>query len=265
MNHDGHNKHLWCSDPVDKYKFDEAKTGFIADTCSVLLSPDGNTYTIKSESNKGNIVDITVTKVAPGFMVGNDGTTNYGTDPKKPWGSMSHAFWPRCTATGTMKTKTKTYEINGRAMAIHALQGMKPHHAAARWNFISFHTPTYSAVMMEFTTPPSYGRTVVNVGGIATDGELLYAGVTNSVKHLAATEDKLIGWPEPKAVLANWNGKTKDGQVVSAEIMGDLGERTDRVDVLAHIPAVIKNLIGGVVGTKPIIYQVCTITHCKRQ
>lgn len=36
---------------------------------------------------------------------------------------------------------------------------------------------------------------------------------------------------------------------------GELGERTDRVDVLAHVPQIIKNLIGGVVGTKPIIFQ----------
>lgn len=209
-------------------------------------------------------------------MAGNDGTSHYGTDPKKPWGMMRHLFWPRCTASGTMKTKQKTYDLKGRALFIMANQGMKPHHAAARWNFVNFQTPTYSAVTMEFTTPPSYGKTVVNVGAIAKDGELVYAGVTNSVKHLAAEKDPVIGWLEPKAIQVEWKGKNKSGQEVSAEIMGDLGQKVDRVDVLAHIPTIIKNLIGGVVGTKPIIYQVSLVSkngvmsltnlvHLKRQ
>ena len=43
---------------------------------------------------------------------------------------------------------------------------------------------------------------------------------------------------------------------VEAEIMGELGERQDRVDVLSHIPGFVKTIVGGVVGTKPYIYQV---------
>lgn len=186
-------------------------------------------------------------------MAGEDGTSHYGTDPKHPWGAMRHAFWPRASVAGTMQTKKKTYKVDGRAVFIHALQGMKPHHAAARWNFINLQTPTYSAIMMEFTTPPSYGKTVVNVGCIAKDGELIYAGCSNTVTHLAATVDPVSEWPEPKALLAKWVGN--DGKQVEAEMMGDLDQRTDRVDVLAHVPGIIKNLIGGVVGTKPIIFQ----------
>lgn len=106
---------------------------------------------------------------------------------------------------------------------------------------------------MEFTTPPSYGKTIVNVGGIAKDGELLYAGCSNTATHLAAATDPVSSWPEPKALLCKWS--TAPGSKVEAELMGDLGPRTDRVDVLAHVPTIIKNLIGGVVGTKPIIFQ----------
>ena len=36
--------------------------------------------------------------------------------------------------------------------------------------------------MMEFTTPPSYGSTVVNVGGIAKDGEIVWAGASPATK-----------------------------------------------------------------------------------
>ena len=162
--------------------------------------------------------------------------------------------------TGTIKTPSKEYDMKGKGLFIHALQGMKPHHAAAQWNFVNLQTPTYSAVMMEFTTPPSYGRTCVNVAGIAKDGEIVCGGASSSIKHLAASQDSDNDWPEPKAVLCEWTGKTSDGKDVKAEMMGELGERQDRLDVLAHIPGFIKTLVGGVVGTKPYIYQVSDIS-----
>lgn len=253
FDHDGPGKHQWCSDPLHNHGFDDRQTGFFADKVDVSLSEDGTTYTIKSAANDDCLCNLTVKRTAPGFVAGENGTSFFGTDHNNPWGSMRHAFWPRATVSGTMQTTKKTYNVNGRAVFIHALQGMKPHHAAARWNFVNFQTPTYSAIMMEFTTPPSYGRTVVNVGGLAKDGELIYAGCTNTVTHLAATTDPVSEWPEPKALLCHWTGK--DGKPVQVELEGELGERTDRVDVLAHVPTIIKNLIGGVVGTKPIIFQ----------
>lgn len=133
---------------------------------------------------------------------------------------------------------------------------MKPHHAAAKWSFADFQSPTYSAIMMEYTTPPSYGSTVVNVGGIVKDGEIIYAGVTNTAEHTESKEDKETEWPEPKAVKFTWRGKTKGGEDVSAELAGSLGERLDKVDVMAKVPGFVKTLVGGLVGTKPYIYQV---------
>lgn len=255
FDHDGPGKHQWCSDPLHNHGFDKRKTGFFADNVDVSLSEDGTSYTIKSAANDDNICNLVVKRTAPGWVAGQNGTSFYGTDPKHPWGSMRHAFWPMATVSGTMQTKKKTYNVNGRAVFIMALQGMKPHHAAARWNFIDLQTPTYSAVMMEFTTPRSYGQTVVNVGCVAKEGKLLYAGATNTARHLAAVPDPLTEWPEPKAMLCEWTGKTQDGEAFKAEMTGELGERVDRVDVLAHVPTIIKNLIGGVVGTKPIIFQ----------
>lgn len=168
---------------------------------------------------------------------------------------MRHRFWPRCTVTGTMITPEKKYDFKGRGVFIHALQGMKPHHAAAKWNFVTFQTPTYSALMMDFTTPPSYASTCVNVGGIAKDGEIIYAGATNTVKHIESKEDQETLWPEPTLAGFTWKGKSKDG-CVSAILRGPLGDRKDRVDVLSHIPGIIKSLIGGVAGTRPYVYQV---------
>ena len=188
---------------------------------------------------------------------------------------MRHRFWPRCQAEGSIITEAGEVDFKGKAFFVHALQGMKPHHAgketitffvdprltdyfvAAKWNFVNFQSPNYSAVMMEYTTPPSYGSTIVNVGGIATDGEILCAGSQgNSVEHTKINSDRDNEWPEPETVKYVWGGVTKDKKPVSATLAGGLGKRLDKVDVMAKIPGFIKTIVGGVVGTKPYIYQV---------
>ena len=110
---------------------------------------------------------------------------------------------------------------------------------------------------MEYTTPPSYGSTVVNVGGITKDGEIICAGSSNSAMHTEVKGDPENDWPEPSAVKFNWTGKTKDGKDVTAEVSGSLGERLDRVDIMAEVPGFVKNIIAAAAGTKPYIYQVC--------
>ncbi|MCJ1230725.1 putative cell survival pathways protein [Toensbergia leucococca] len=246
---------LWCSDALDNPGFDDPKTSFYADSCAVTLNEEGDEYTIKSATNEASIVNLTVSRTAPGFQVGKDGKTYYGTDPDHPWGSMRHAFWPRCAVQGTIITKVGELDFKGRALFIHALQGMKPHHAAAKWTFVDFQSPTYSAVMMEYTTPPSYGSTIVNVGGLATDGQIICAGSDNSAQHTEIKDDLETEWPEPGAIKCLWSGKDKEGKPVKAELIGSLGTRLDRVDVMAEVPGFVKKIIGGVAGTKPYIYQ----------
>jgi hypothetical protein len=102
---------------------------FGADNLTLTLNGAGDAYTIKSAVNEDSLVNLTFARTSPGFVVGKDGTSYFGTDPKNPWGSMFHAFWPRCKVEGTITTKEKTYDLNGRGLFIHALQGMKPHHA----------------------------------------------------------------------------------------------------------------------------------------
>jgi hypothetical protein len=112
---------------------------------------------------------------------------------------------------------------------------------------------------MEYTTPASYGSTVVNVGGVAKDGEILYAGATNTATHLEAAQDSENDWPEPKAIKFTWDGKTKDDKDFHAELEGELGKRLDRIDVMSEVPGFVKAFVGSVAGTKPYIYQVRTI------
>jgi hypothetical protein len=227
---------------------------FYADGLSFDLNEAGDEYTIKAARNESGLVDLVFKRSAPGFQVGENGTSYFGPDPENPFGEMRHRFWPRCTVTGNIITPEKDYDFSGRGWFIHALQGMKPHHLACKWNFATFQTPSYSAIIMEFTTPPSYGSTVVNVGGIAKEGEIVCAGASNSVTHLESREDPETMWPEPTKVEYKWSGKSKKG-AFEAVLSGPLGERLDRVDVLSHIPGIIKSLVGGVVGTRPYIYQ----------
>ncbi|KAK4454360.1 survival factor 1 [Podospora aff. communis PSN243] len=248
-------EHLWCSTALSHHEFSEDKTAFYANDCAVELSEDGTTYTIKSMNDDRAIVNLSLKRVAPGFQVGKTGKTLFGTDLKNPWGSMRHAFWPRCAAEGTITTKDGPIDFKGKGLFVMALQGMKPHHAAARWNFCNFQGPSHSAVLMEFTTPPSYGSTVVNVGGIVKDGEVIFAGSMNAATHLEVKGDNENDWPEPATIRYTWKGTTKDGKPAEAIIEGALEDRLDRIDVMAEVPGFVKSIVQAAAGTKPYIYQ----------
>lgn len=101
------------------------------DNLSLTLNEEGTAYTLKSAVNEKSLVNITVTRTTPGFCAGKDGISNYGTDPANPWGSMRHAFWPRCKVEGTIVTEEGEIDFKGRGLLSHALQGMKPQHAGA--------------------------------------------------------------------------------------------------------------------------------------
>lgn len=210
-------------------------------------------------TNEASIVNITVKKIAPGFQVGKTGKTHFGTDPNQPWGSMRHAFWPRNTCEGSIITADGPIDFKGRALFIHALQAMKPHHAAAEWRFADFQGPRYTAVMMEFTTPPSYGSTTVNVGALIDGDKIVSAGSSNSALYLKTKTDPEVGWPEPDLVKYEWSGKTKDGKDITAILEGPMGDKMDRIDIMAEVPGFVKTIVAAAAGTRPYVYQVGNI------
>lgn len=114
---------------MDSHGFDEQKLSFYGDGCAITLNEDGTAYTVKSATNEASIVNLNITRTAPGFHVGKDGKSYFGTDPEHPWGSMRHGFWPRCKVEGSIMTKDGEVDFKGRGFLSHALQGMKPHHA----------------------------------------------------------------------------------------------------------------------------------------
>lgn len=255
FNLQGDGDHIWHSDSLSNIIFDEQMLSIAADNLTITLNEEGDSYSIKSTVNPNCAVDLKFTRKAPGFAVGKNGTSTFGTDPKNPWGSVSHAFWARCAVEGTITTKEKTYDLAGRGVFIPALQGMKPQHVASRWNFINFQTPSFSAIMMEYTTPPSYGSTVVNVGGILKDGEIVYGGATNKITHTSSEQDPESEWPESTSIKWEWTGKSADGQDIHAQVDGPLGKRLDRVDVMGEVPGFIKSIAGSVAGARPYIFQ----------
>ncbi|KAJ2974998.1 hypothetical protein NQ176_g5762 [Zarea fungicola] len=95
FNTDGSKPHLWSSTPLTNFEISEDKSSFYADDCALELSEDGNSYTIKSLNDPRAIVNIKITKAAPGFQGGKTGTSFYGTDLNEPWGWMRHAFGMR--------------------------------------------------------------------------------------------------------------------------------------------------------------------------
>ena len=126
---DDETPHLFSSDALDNYGFDDEMLSFYADGCAITLNESGDSYSVKSATNEASIVNLTVSQAAPGFHVGKDGKSYFGTDPNYPWGSMRHAFWPRCNVEGSIITKAGDVDFKGRGFFSYALQGMKPHHA----------------------------------------------------------------------------------------------------------------------------------------
>ncbi|KAF3924068.1 hypothetical protein ABW21_db0208781 [Orbilia brochopaga] len=246
---------VWSSVPLTDPQFHDNNTSFYAQNVAVVLSEDGGIYKIKSQADPDNFCNLVFTRLSPGFMAGKDGKTTYGTDQANPWGEIWHKFWPRCKVEGQFILKGEQVKIDGQGLFIHALQNMKPHHAAARWNFANFQGPTTSAIMMEFTTPPSYATTTVAVGGLAKDGQIITGTLNNTAEHVKAENDPEADWPEPKDIKFTWKGKDKDGKEVVGVIEKSWGPRMDRVDVMGEVPDFVKKIASAAAGTRPYIYQ----------
>lgn len=238
-------------------------------------------------------LDVVRPKEISGFKVGKGpkgGNTYFGTDINNPEGNVFHHFWPRTKTTGHVFVKGKPLSANGIGMFVHAIQGMRPNLVASRWNFAHFTSPDdvgVSAVMMEFTTVPDFGKkgkgsggVLINVGGIVADGKLIAVtgetilpdeGPSNDSKvqsratHYDPKHDKDTGYKAPTRIEYTWAGPSivpespGDVKAVLNIVTGDPQASNgliEKVDVLAEIPKVIKTFIAYAAGTKPYIYTV---------
>ncbi|QIW94580.1 hypothetical protein AMS68_000098 [Peltaster fructicola] len=244
--------HLWNTDVLSDFEFVNEQCDLVSGKCSIKLV--GQTYTIKSTVNEACTVDLSFSQLAPGFKVGRDGTSTFGA--KKANGKVKHTFWPRVKVEGTMTTREGCMDMKGIGTFVHSLQGIKPHFAAAKWNFANFQSPTYSAVSMEYTTPPSYDNSVVSVGGLAINGKVVIANANSSTTHTSVALDPESNLQEPKSITHTWSGTSSDGKEISAEIKAVFpARRRDRIDVFDEVPKFLKGIVAAATGIRPYIYQ----------
>lgn len=265
---------IWTSTKLENFTIENG-TDFKADNLSIVLNKDKiDTYHIDSSVNKLTEVHLTVKRIGSGVKFGKDGTTYYGTEIENPWGSMRHVFWPRCHVNGNIilrdvkpdqdlenlepeqieyVVKENVNITDGLTMYVMALQGMKPHHAAATWDFLNYQSDKYSVVLMEFTTPPSYNKTKVSIAMVLDkEGKVLLGTMDNDTKHLETKVDETSGWEVPAKISYTMKDE-KDK--IEVEVVGELKNLCERVDVMAEIPQFVKSIVSGVSGTKPYIYQ----------
>lgn len=247
-------------------------TDFKATNFSIKFDAKAQQYRFAGMCGEDIKVDLTFQCVDQGFKIGKDGYSKYGTDRNAPWGTMRHIFWPRSEVTGVIAVPKKQVvlelgpENKALGLFVMALQGMKPHHAAARWNFLDFQGPTTSVAVMEFRTPQSYGSQRSSIGAVVKDGKLFMTAVNVDVEHL---DKKLDGedeanWNVPTGISFNLEGpkidtsdeKASDEKAaVKVEVSGKLSHRVDRVDVMSELPSYVKRVASGISGTRPFIYQ----------
>ncbi|KAI8974711.1 oxidative stress survival, Svf1-like protein [Pilobolus umbonatus] len=199
-------------------------------------------------------VDLTVARVDKGFKVGEGKTYLGGQDQTTAAGIVSHKFWPRCRATGTMIVDKVYFDIEAHGMFIHAIQGMQPQLCASHWNFVNFQGDKASLGMMQFTTTKQYGSVNVNQGSIVVDDKLVSVSVDNQVELMDLEKDKQTGFMIPKKVKLTWKGKTLEGdEDVSVVMVIVVKNLIDKIDILQEIPYLLRKLVQTLM--KPYIYQ----------
>lgn len=125
-------KLVWSTRAVENQYFHNEQYCFYANSLAIELSEDGKSFSIKSLVDPDIAVDLKFTSIAPGFKIGKDGRTVYGTDENNPWGFIRHVFWPRCAVEGNVIVKGERWwaeETKGKGLMVMAMQAMKPQHA----------------------------------------------------------------------------------------------------------------------------------------
>jgi hypothetical protein len=201
-------------------------------------------------------------------------------------GYAIHRVWPRCKVSGIFRIGNDVNDVDGsRGIFIHAIQGMRPNLLAAKWNFANFQSledDGVSLFMMEFTTPPAYGSKVVNIGSVVVGDKLVSvtaggSGVVggSSATHESPIKDKETGYDAPSSIKFVWEGAKLEGEgqqlesVKGGKVHAVLSEQlvtnpegyqtqglVEKVDVLGHIPYLVRKFVNYAAGTKPYIYTV---------
>ncbi|CAO3625068.1 unnamed protein product [Mucor hiemalis] len=227
--------------------------------CNVTLDPSMSKFKV-SITHPELIMDVDFERIDKGFKVGEGKTYLGGKDQKSAAGIVSHKFWPRCAAKGTVIIEKQLHELEAHGMFIHAIQGMQPQLCASKWNFIDFQAEDAALSIMQFTTTKQYGGIEVNQGSIVLKDKLVCVSVENNVQLFDLKKDEKTGYEIPQRVKLTWKGKTikdkSDEEVkdVSVEMVFELKNLIDKIDILAEIPWFLKKIVQTFV-VKPYVYQ----------
>ncbi|GAN08671.1 survival factor 1 [Mucor ambiguus] len=226
---------------------------------NITLDPTLSKFKI-SITHPDLIVDLDYSRFDKGFKVGEGKTYLGGTDQSSAAGIVSHKFWPRCYAKGTIIIEKQLHEVDAHGMFIHAIQGMQPQLIASKWNFVDFQAEHAALSMMQFTTTKQYGGVEVNQGSIVLHDKLISVCIENNVEMMDLKKDDETEYDIPQRVKLTWKGKTlKESETdevkdVSVVMIVNLKNLIDKIDILSEIPWFLKKLVQTFV-VKPYIYQ----------
>ncbi|CAJ0748371.1 165_t:CDS:2 [Entrophospora sp. SA101] len=146
---------------MSNFKLSEDRCSASADNMSIELNPEHNKYKVSLQHEQELIVSFEFERVDRGYKIG-EGKTYFGVDRSS--GFVEHKFWPKGIVNGTFVVDGRKFDVSGTGLFVHAIQGMRPHLIASKWNFINFQSDISSLSMCEFEATPYYGGVKVNQG-----------------------------------------------------------------------------------------------------
>src|SRR5690242_17556579 len=118
---------------MSNFKLSEDRCSASADNMSIELNPECNKYKVKLHHNQELKVSFEFERVDRGYKIGG-GRTYFGED--KSTGFVEHKFWPKGVVNGSLVVDGKEFDVSGTGLFVHAIQSMRPHLIASRWNFL---------------------------------------------------------------------------------------------------------------------------------
>ncbi|CAG8467127.1 8977_t:CDS:2 [Ambispora gerdemannii] len=236
---------------MSNFKLSQDKRSATADNMAIKLDDTCTRYKVTLNHKTELTVEFEIERVDRSFKIG-EGKTYFGKDQK---GFVEHKFWPKCKVTGNIVVDGRAFDVSGTGLFVHAIQSMKPHLIATRWNFLSFQAPNASLAMMEFETTPQYGSTKVNQGSLIVNDKLVGVSVENAAEFLETELDPQTGYHIPNVIHYTWKGKTLEtGEEFQASLKIRPETLMDKIDVLNEVPYFLKKIVQAFVA-KPYIYQ----------
>jgi hypothetical protein len=190
--------------------------------------------------------------VAQPFKVG-DGATYFGKDRSKGTPFMRHFYHPYGTCKGTVGSKGQQNAFTGVGVMVHATQ-VKPTRIAAHWNFVNFKAEDVGLVMLQLRAPKEYNGELVNHGSLTYKGDVYHVSADNEVAYLNTQKEDSTGYNVPKVIQYVWKGTHEDGRTIKAELKTQVGDFSNRIDMLGELPYLLRKVLQAVVA-KPFAYQ----------